>query len=344
MIGRLVFGLLAFVLPSDKFWRMLDVTGIVVFVGPNGSGKSLAAVASCLTALDGMTWACIDYDHRHHDGFREHLGVCDGGVCGASLHRFRQASTCDDLRSSLCGVGLAALRAGASGERLVYSTVVLLAPDGQDHARFRPLTDYQQLLRLEHCDVLFDEVAGVSDASDSGSVPVQVVNWLHQLRKRDVRLRVTTPAYSRCSKPIRQVAQAVVDARSYWPTRRESGRLWRPRQGFAFVAYDAFAFEDFTSATVRSEDRKGRGDRKARLGRAVMWRPGHRAEATYNTLGQVLALGHVTDSGMCSNCGGNRPRPKCACPSDLDPDARLAVVERITPSGARIRSVEVEAL
>jgi hypothetical protein len=325
---------------------MIDVTGIVVFVGPNGSGKSLAAVASTLSALDGMSWSCIDYDHRHHDAFRRHLaGGCDpehlaaGRLgCGQQLHLFRRAKGVADLAGKLCPDGLAILERDSAGDRLVYSTVVLVDDMGQDHPRFRGLTDYQQLLRLEHCDVLFDEVAGVSDSSESSAVPVQVVNWLHQLRKRDVRLRVTTPAYSRCSKPIRQVAQVVVDARSYFPDRRESGRLWRPRRGFMFVAYDAFAFEDFTSSTVRAEDRKGRMDRKSRVGRAAMWRPGSRPERTYNTLGQVLALGHVTETGMCVICGGNRPRPKCDGHDGIDPSEPFEVVERTTPSGVRIRS------
>ncbi len=335
MIARSVWAVLGLFVSSDRFWRLIDVTGIVVFVGPNGSGKSLAAVASCIPALGGVSWSCIDPDHRHHHGFRSHLTFCPG-QCAGSLFRFRKARCVEDLRPFLCVDGFEALEFGSAGERLVFSTVVLLDEDGQDHRRFRPLVDYRQLLTLEHCDVLFDEVAGVSDASDSGSVPVQVVNWLHQLRKRDVRLRVTTPAYSRCSKPIRQVAQVVVDARSFMPERATSGRLWRPRRGFLFVAYDAFAFEDFTSATVRAAD-QGRAAKKTRLGRASLWRPGCVAERSYNTLGQVLALGHVTESGMCSNCGGGRPKPRCACDSNLPDDVAFDVVELVSGTGARTR-------
>jgi hypothetical protein len=331
-MGRWLFRLLGLVVPSDKLWQLIDVSGIVVFVGPNGSGKSLAAVASCLTTLGGVGWDCIDVDHRHHSTFREHIAGCE--ECSAQLWRFRRASVTADLAPFLCPGGLDALAWGDHGERFIYSTVVLLDDDGRDHERFRPLVDYRQLIALEHCDVLFDEVAGVSDASDSGAVPVQVVNWLHQLRKRDVRLRVTTPAYSRCSKPIRQVAQVVVDARSFFPVRRASGRLWRPRQGFIFVAYDAFAFEDFTSATVRAAEGQ---KRKTRMGRAVLWRPGSEAERRYNTLGQVLALGHVTESGMCSNCGGTRAKPKCACDVALDDHQAYEIEEKVERSGARVR-------
>lgn len=338
MIGRAVFGLLGLFVSSDKFWSMLDTQGIVCFVGPNGSGKSLAAVMSALSCLDGVAWECVDPDHRHHEPFRAHLQQCD--MCGEELWRFRRAHGVADVEGYLCADGWDALRAGARGERLVYSTVPLLDDDGRDHPRYRPLRDYRQLLRIEHADVLFDEVAGVSDASDSSAVPVQVVQWLHTLRKSDVRLRVTTPAYSRCSKPVRQVCQAVVDARAYFPSRRAGGRLWRPRRGFVFVAYDAFQFEDFTSGTVRAAEQQPRSQRRTRLGRAVLWRPGCRAERTYNTLGQVLALGHVTEHGMCSFCGGTRSRPKCACPPDQTDGEDLAVVEHVSPSGVRTRSVQ----
>lgn len=338
MIGRLVWGLLGLFMPSDKLWRLLDVTGIVIFVGPNGSGKSLCAVASALDALDGIAWDCLDYDHQHHGAFREHADGC--GTCAPHMWRFRRAKGLDGLRGYFCDDGLELLDAGSRGERLIYSTVALLDEDGRDHPRYRSLLDYAQLLTIEHADVIFDEVAGVSDASDSGSIPVQVVNWLHQLRKRDVRLRVTTPAYARCSKPIRQVAQVVVDCRSFFAERRSAGRLWRPRRGFLMVAYDAFQFEDFTSSTARAVADDRAKARRMRLARGLLWRPGHRAEWTYNTLAQVTPLGHVTEAGMCSRCGGQRSRPRCACTHDeLSDVGPVSVVESVSASGSRVRKV-----
>lgn len=310
--------------PVETLWQLLDVTGIVVFVGPNGSGKSLAAVASSLPVLDGQTWECWEATHAHHAGYRQHQLGCPVCTPPAAVARAHSRD-----KVELCEVGRLELVAGSTGERLVYSTVVLLDDQGDEHPRYRPLFDYRTLLLIEHADALFDEVAGVSDAGDSGQIPVQVVQWLHTLRKRDVRLRVTTPAYSRCSKPIRQVAQLVVDCRSYAPEPAVAGRLWRPRQAFMLRAFDAFAFEDFTAGTK---------ERLQTITTAAFWRPGHRAERAYDTLGQVLMLGHVTDAGMCSNCGGTRSRPKCACPAETHAaEVQLVVEESVSAAGTRTR-------
>jgi hypothetical protein len=222
------------------------------------------------------------------------------------------------------------------GVRLVYSTVPLLDDEGEPHSLYRPLVDFRQLVTIEHSDVLFDEVAGVSDSSDSSGVPVQVTNWLHQLRKRDCRLRVTTPAYARCSKPIRQVAQIVVDARSFFPERQQSGRLWRPRRAMLFRAFDAFAFDDYTAGVAK-------GERIKSLAGAAFWRPGSEAADRYDTLGAVQALGHVTEGGMCAVCGGSRSRPRCACDHSVDdiPAHRISVEEVVGSGGARVRRAVV---
>jgi hypothetical protein len=334
VIARLLFRVIALLVggrKSDRFWSLLDSTGIICFVGPNGSGKSLAMVASALDTLDGRQWTCFEALHRHHAAYRAHSLECD--ACSPPGHVARLHKRLGGLTPDrFCDVGAGLLLEHAYGERLVYSTVVLTDEDGEDHPRFRPLDDYRTLLQIEHSDVLFDEVAGVSDASDSGAIPTQVVNWLHTLRKADVRLRITTPAYGRCSKPVRQVVQVVVDARSFMPENRVEGRLWRPRRGFVFFAYDAFSFEDFTA---------GAAERLAPLARASLWRPGHRAESSYDTLGQVIALGHVDEHGLCTVCAGSRSRPRCACPTNVDAlDDDLVVVETVSGSGSRVRSAK----
>jgi hypothetical protein len=307
-------------------WELLERNGIVVFVGPNGSGKSLAAVASTLTALRGIEWSCSILAHHHNRRLSDHIDNCSDG--------------CDRgpaLPVALCELGSIEAAESTSGIRLVYSTVPLLDDDGEPHDLYRPLADFRQLVTIEHSDVLFDEVAGVSDASDSSGVPVQVTNWLHQLRKRDVRLRVTTPAYARCSKPIRQVAQVVVDARAFFAERSDAGRLWRPRRAMLFRAFDAFEFGDYTAST---------GERLKPLAGAAFWRPGSEASRRYDTLGAVQALGHVTEGGMCAVCGGARSRPKCACDHSVDDIAaeNLVVEETVGAGGARIRKGRVVEL
>jgi hypothetical protein len=318
-VQRSAWGALSWARRSDRLWSLIDATGIVVFVGPNGSGKSLAAVASTLSALAGVQWSCSILAHHHAEPLARHIDHCDEG--------------CDrgpQLATSLCEDGDALAGEVCSGVRLVYSTVPLLGDDGEPHDLYRPLVDFRQLVTIEHADVIFDEVAGVSDSSDSSGVPVQVTNWLHQLRKRDVRLRVTTPAYARCSKPIRQVAQVVVDARSFFAERSQAGRLWRPRRAMLFRAFDAFDFADYTAST---------GDRLKPLAGAAFWRPGSEASRRYDTLGAVQALGHVTEGGMCAVCGGARSRPKCACDHSVDdvPANLLVVDETVSASGTRTR-------
>lgn len=322
---RAVWSLLAKIRKSDRLWQLVDATGIVVFVGPNGSGKSLAAVASTLSALRGVGWQCAILAHHHNEPLRRHIESCD-----ADLSCRRDSS----VAVWLCDVGLAIAADTCEGVRLVYSTVPLLDDNGDVHELYEPLVDFRQLVTIEHADVVFDEVAGISDASDSAGVPVQVTNWLHQLRKRDVRLRVTTPAYARCSKPIRQVAQVVVDARSFFPEPSTSGRLWRPRRGMLFRAFDAFDFADYTASTA---------DRVRPLAGAAFWRPGSEAARRYDTLAAVGALGHVTEGGMCGVCGGSRSRPKCACDHSVDdvPMHLLRVEESVSGAGSRTRRAVV---
>ncbi|HWD44165.1 MAG TPA: hypothetical protein VHM23_10735 [Actinomycetota bacterium] len=298
---------------GPRLWDLVDAMGIVVFVGPNGSGKSLAMVQAEQATLTGVTWSCRQTEHRHHEPYRRHATRC---------------ARCTP--TDPCRIGALLIDRYATGRRLVYSTVPLLDHAGDPHPLYRPLIDYRQLVTIEHGDVLFDEVAGVSDASDSASVPVQVVNWLHQLRKRDVRLRVTTPAYSRCSKPIRQVAQLVVDARSFMPELASTSRMWRPRKAMLYRAYDAFEFEDFKAST---------GQRLSSRAAGAFWRPGSFAESAYDTLGAVLTLGHVTEAGQCAVCGGSRSRPRCACDHSTEDLAvhDLDLVETVSSSGARVR-------
>lgn len=337
VIGRLVRGVLGFagglvgwfgVTVQRAFWGFLALVmnrggrllglvqghGIVIFVGPNGSGKSLMAVESLLPTLAGMEWFCDDVEHAHMRPVRDHERECR--VCapdGACREWYRL----HDRHSA--------------GVRYVYSTLPLLDDrTGEEHELYRPLIDYRQLVEIEHADVLFDEVAGVSDASDSGSTPAALTRWLQQLRKRDVRLRVTTPAYERCSKPIRQVATLVVDCRSFFAGASSAGRLWRPRRAMMCQAYDGFDFNTFDKAS---------GKRQRVEANLYYWRAAHRAQNSYSTLAQVHALAEVTDAGMCMACGGTRSRPRCSCGPEVEfiPYGALEVVEQVSASGSRVR-------
>ncbi len=312
MIARALWGLLGFLVPPSRLWACLGAHPIVVFVGPNGAGKTLAAVWWVLPTLAGIEWTCRNIRHEHHAAYRAHAEDCP--TCEVSNSKHRKA----------CVVGTHLIDQHARGQRRVLATCRLTTPEGHDHPLWVPFTDYRQLLTFEHGEILMDEVAGVADASGSSSMPVQVINHLHKLRHFDCTLGVTTPAYERCALPIRQAAQLVVDCRSFFVQRRRKGddvRRWRSRRAFLFAAFDAFSFEQFTAH--RRETIKP-------MARAALWRPGSLTERSYDTLDQVLALGHVTDTGMCMVCGGHRTRPRCSCSTD---DTRRAMPVALVPRG-----------
>ena len=339
MVSRLLYRLWSFFVSSARLWELLEGTGIAVFVGPNGSGKSIVMIESMLPTLDGRAWECWDAEHKHHRPFALHAAGCD--VCDLATylpHAVRSESDLVGLVDVVCPDGALILLDNAVGTRRVYSTVPLTESKGVPHPLYVPLVDYRQLLSIEHADVLFDEVAGIADASASSSMPVQVINWQHKLRKADIRQRVTTPAYARCALPIRQVAQVVVETRSFFPARTR-GLLWRPRQLVLATAYDAWGFGDFMATD-------GQRDKLKPLARALVWVPTARAITAYNSWGQVLSLGHVTEGGMCISCGGGRSRPKCGCDDD-HADAEfgsLRVEKVISATGSRtLKAVRVES-
>lgn len=175
------------------------------------------------------------------------------------------------------------------------------------HPLYVPLLDYSQLLEWRHGDVLLDEVTGIASSRESSSLPVQVVNLLVQLRRRDVTLSWTAPAWARADKVLREVSQSVVHCRGFLPTTRSTDdgtRTWKDRRLFWWRAYDANSFEDFT---------QGKREKLRPSPVQLFWRPGSPAERAYDTLDAVSALGWAMESGLCIACGGRRSVPRCSC-------------------------------
>lgn len=171
------------------------------------------------------------------------------------------------------------------------------------HPWWIPLNDFRQLFDVEHADVLLDEVTGVADARESQGMPVQVRNLLVQLRRRDVILRWTSPAWAFADVTIRRVSQAATVCSSYFPTRDDS-TMWRPRRGFVWRTYDARDLDEFDShkrEQIRSYVRQ------------CYWGPGSPVFDAYDTRDHVLTLGAVNESGLCMDCGGRRSAPRCSC-------------------------------
>jgi hypothetical protein len=175
------------------------------------------------------------------------------------------------------------------------------------HPSFLPLTEWRQLLDAEHCDVLMDEVTGVASSRESSGMPSAVANLLVQLRRRDVVLRWTAPSWSRADKIIRECSQAVTACLGYLPVPDVDGeteRQWRRRRLFRWRTFDASDFEEFTV---------GKREQMRPWTKQWFWGPGSEAFDAYDTLDQVLTIGHVLETGRCAHCGGTRRAPACSC-------------------------------
>lgn len=223
---------------------------------------------------------------------------------------------------SACAVydTLPSLRAG----RTVLSTVKLLDPaTGQPFPSYVPFTDWNQLLDLRDADVIMDEMVGIANSRDAQKLDARVQNLLVQLRRRNIVLRWTAPNWARADKIVREVTQAVVECRGYFPSKinRSSdtgaGVLWAPKRLFNFRTYDTVEFEDWTS---------GRRDKIPAENSEYMYGPGSEVFAAYDTLDAVTMVAGMTAEGICDVCEGTRRRHACQGHSD-DERARILALD-----------------
>lgn len=173
----------------------------------------------------------------------------------------------------------------------------------QAHPLWLPLVDYPQLFLAQDCHVLLDEVTGVADAREHLGMPVQVANFLPQLRRRGCTLAWTTINWTFADVRIRRVTQAVVYSSGLRPVYQPDA-LWPENRLFLWRTYSARDFDEFQSH---------KREKFRAMARIWFWRPGSVIERAYDTHDQVLALGAVNDAGMCLACGGKRTAPRCSC-------------------------------
>lgn len=170
------------------------------------------------------------------------------------------------------------------------------------HPLWVPMRSWEDLLHAEHCDVLLDEVTGVASSRDAMSLPGPVANLLVQLRRRDVVLRWTSPAWARADRIIRECTQAVALCYGFF-SKTEPGRLWPSKRLFKVRVLDARDLDDLTQST--------RQNTKSLL---TSWHLLSNIDApqAYDTLDTVMAL-PVIEGGRCMTCGGRRRIPACTC-------------------------------
>lgn len=246
---------------------------------------------------------------------------------------------------TLAVVELCVLPAWEAG-RLVVANLALY-PERLGYAAdlYRPLVSWRDIVKMGRCLepdpcepgdcphtvtqgrgclLVLDEASAALPSRQSGAVPAQLVRVLNQLRKRDVELVWTAPAYARMDVVVRECTQAVtvcsgllpdrwqreVDPgeRRWFPRRAEGAvqvdRAWAPNRLFTWATYEAMSYDEFTlgkTATLRPRSKR------------QYWRTRHDAMHAYGTLEGADLLDHLTDSGACMDCGLPRKRQNCSC-------------------------------
>ncbi len=204
----------------------------------------------------------------------------------------------------------------------VLSTVELLdAETGDPYPNYTRLTDWDQVMNFSRGAICFDEIVGVAGAREAQTLPVQVQNLLVQLRRGDVALRWTAPAWARADKIIRETSQGATLCKGMFAktVRDEAGRqlTWRQRRLFSWTTYNAEDFEDWTSS---------KEGKLKRINKSYFWAPGARAPWSYDTYSDVSRVSLVLDSGRCASCGGVRRAKPCTCSeyTNYRPSARVS--------------------
>jgi hypothetical protein len=177
--------------------------------------------------------------------------------------------------------------------------------------------------------LLLDEINAVLPSRSYQSMPPELLRVINQLRKHDVTLGWTAPAWERADKTLREVTSAVWLCRGYlsdgWERdpyhrafrprvkRDEAGKRirwakgWPPRRVFAFRLYNAADFEEFslqqaTDARIRA------------MAVQWYWRSRHDAQVAYGSQDGVMLLDHLDAfTGSCVHCDGSKTRHKCKC-------------------------------
>lgn len=190
--------------------------------------------------------------------------------------------------------------------RPVLSAVPILDPlTGEPHPLYVPFTDFRQLLTWRGGDVLLDEITGIASSRASQSLPYQVENFLPQLRRRDVTLSWTAISWLRADIILRELSQSVTICKGMFPKKSVTqDRMWRDNRLFKWSSYDASEFEEWSLAKKEKLKPYSKG---------FFWRPNSLSQGYYDTLDTVSTLGWASESGLCMNCGGRKPSPKCIC-------------------------------
>lgn len=278
---------------------------------PGLSKRSLSALASLpITAFvgyngSGKSMAAVACAMTHLDAGRPVLSTL-------RLLDYDNPRPCDDL-------GCMSPRHGQEGHMAA-------------HPLYIPFTDFRQLLTFKHGHVLMDEVTGVADARDHGGLPVQIRNYLPQLRRMGVTLAWTTIHWTFADARLRRMTWAATWAVGLMPT-YVGDEVWGRNRLFVHRTYDARNLPDEFEPTKVQEDEEIRP-----MIRTFMWGPKSAVFGAYDSLDDVSALGAASDAGMCLHCGGKRSAPRCSCVPDSPEEVALPQPRRRSRRGAPART------
>lgn len=227
---------------------------------------------------------------------------------------------------TLAAVALTAVPAWANGIPVVSNITLDPARLGYDPRLYVPLETWRQIPKLHDSVLLLDEIQATFPSRESNKMPAELSRMLNQLRKPNVQLVLTAPAWSRADIVIRECVQYVTLCRGYLPDRYvreptpglfppiakdDDGRRlrvettgWLPNRLFRFVTYDATQFDEFTL---------GKAAKLKAISRRWYWRQKRAHFLAYSTTEQVQLLDHLDEFGTCWKCGGTRRRPACSC-------------------------------
>lgn len=254
---------------------------------------------------------------------------------------------------SLAIVEMAVLPAWRSGRLVVSNMPLYPSVLGYDEDLYQPLHSWRDIAKMGTCQLptdercepgecvhsstagrpallVLDEASAALPSRSSASTPTQLIRVLNQLRKRDVYLVWSAPAWARMDLAVRETTGAVTVCTSSWvdtvprvnvpgirkmfPPKAldEDGRPlprlepgWAPRRLFFFKTFEAQSYDEFTLA--KTQKLRPRAKR-------YYWRSRHDAQHAYGTLEGVDLLDHLSETGACMDCGLKRHTAFCSCP------------------------------
>lgn len=177
--------------------------------------------------------------------------------------------------------------------RMVVSTVPISSPWGESV----PLVSLRQLLSLENCTVLLDDVSVIFSSRSTQSLPPDVVAFLQTARHKGITIRWTAPEWMRCDNLLRGVTQGLVNVSILVKRADPNGTPW-PRP----LIIQAGLLDTTVGKVDQTPTRVLR--RRLYIPRRMM------AWDCYDTHAPTPMLGVHLQGGMCVDCGGTVTREK----------------------------------